>query len=82
MPAIVRAMSGLIEGSFARTTEEGSRQFVYAAVGGADNVDEMRGQYIDLHEVAGSADFVLGEDGKRRQDKLWVSDCFFTRSMN
>lgn len=74
MPAIVRAISSLVETSFARTTEEGSRQFVYAAVGGAGNVDEMRGQYIDLHEVAEPTDFVLGEDGQRRQDKLWVSD--------
>ena len=68
-----------MEASFARTTEEGSRQFVYAAVGGADKVDEMRGQYIDLHEVTEATDFVLGEEGKKRQDKLWVSAFVFVR---
>ncbi len=61
----------------ARQTEEGSRQLVWAAVGapngGEDSLDKLRGAYINLAEINEPADFVLGEEGKKREDKLWVS---------
>ncbi|RXW16955.1 hypothetical protein EST38_g8899 [Candolleomyces aberdarensis] len=65
-------MVNLLEKALARTAEEGSRQFVWAAVGGPDDVDLLRGAYINIYEVEEPSDDVLGEEGKRRQDKLWA----------
>lgn len=56
------------------TTEEGSRQLVYAAVGSLDNEEKLRGKYINLSEVVEESDFVISEDGKIVQDKVWVSN--------
>ncbi|KAK0495746.1 hypothetical protein EDD18DRAFT_251719 [Armillaria luteobubalina] len=53
------------------TTEEGSRQLVYGAVGSLDNEEKLRGKYIHMSEVVEESDFVLSEDGKIVQDKVW-----------
>lgn len=59
----------------ARQTEEGSRQLVWAAVGvpGDGGADKLRGAYINLTDIHEPSDFVLGEEGKKREKKLWVS---------
>lgn len=57
-----------------RSTEEGSRQLVWAAIGVPEgkSLDQLRGAYINLERVEEPSDIVLGEEGKRREDKLWV----------
>ncbi|KAF6753523.1 short-chain dehydrogenase [Ephemerocybe angulata] len=54
-----------------RSTENGSRQLVYAAVGGAEDPDRLRGAYLNLYAVNEPSDHMLGEEGKSRRDKLW-----------
>ncbi|KAF8163976.1 hypothetical protein BJ912DRAFT_1097089 [Pholiota molesta] len=61
----------MIKTALARTTEEGSRQLIWAAIGHEDKKDELRGAYISLAEVSEPSDFVLSEQGKIAQDKLW-----------
>ncbi|KAF6763105.1 hypothetical protein DFP72DRAFT_1164079 [Ephemerocybe angulata] len=56
---------------FGRSTEKGARQLVYAAVGGEEKIDTLRGAYINLHKADEPGDYVLGEEGKKRRDKLW-----------
>lgn len=72
----------LLRALLAWTTEESGRQLVYAAVGvsgsgrgdrGDEGAERLRGAYLDLTEVTEPSHHVLGEDGKRRRDKLWVS---------
>ena len=58
----------------ARTTEQGSRQLIWASIGGKDNVDQLRGAYISSMQVWESSDFVVSEEGKRAQTKLWVNN--------
>ncbi|SJL12667.1 related to enoyl-CoA hydratase/isomerase [Armillaria ostoyae] len=53
------------------TTEEGSRQLVYGAVGSLDDEEKLRGKYIRMSEVVEESDFVISEDGKTVQDKVW-----------
>ncbi|KAF5317889.1 hypothetical protein D9611_014387 [Ephemerocybe angulata] len=68
----VRALlTSLIKSILARSTECGSRQLVYAAVGGSDDPDRLRGAYLNLYGVEEPSDHTLGEDGKERRDKLW-----------
>ena len=62
-----------MEKALARTSEEGSRQVVWAAVGEADPPDTLRGAYISLARVSEPSDYVLSEEGRKAQDKLWVS---------
>lgn len=85
-PVIVNAVhpglcnSGMIKGKplvqlLSRPVEEGSRQLVWAAVGvppgGGNSLDKLRGAYISLADIHEPSDFVLGEQGKRREEKLW-----------
>ena len=58
----------------ARTTEQGSRQLIWACIGGKDNIDQLRGAYISSMEVREPSDFVVSEEGKRAQPKLWVNN--------
>ena len=58
----------------ARTTEQGSRQLIWACIGGKDNVDQLRGAYISSMAIREPSDSVVSEEGKRAQDKLWVNN--------
>jgi hypothetical protein len=53
------------------STETGSRSLLYAAL--ANDSDKMRGQFINPFRVDEPSDFVLSENGKIAQDRLWVS---------
>lgn len=53
---------------YAFTTEEGSRQLVYAAVGSPHDEAKLRGQ---VSEVAKERDFMVSEDGEIIQGKVW-----------
>jgi len=55
----------------ARTTEQGSRQLVWACIGGKDNIDQLRGAYISSMQVREPSDAVVSEEGKGAQAKLW-----------
>ena len=73
---ILYILSKIGEAFLARTTEEGSRQVVWAAVGGAGREFELRGGYVsmaDLHEVS---DYALSDEGVAVQARLWVRDTF------
>ena len=63
----------LREKVLARTTEQGSRQLIWACIGGKDNIDQLRGAYISSMEVREPSDFVVSEEGKRAQATLWVN---------
>lgn len=69
-------MDWLMEKILARSTEKGGRQLVWAAIGSPANRDDLRGGYVNLHRVEEPSDFVLGEEGKKREEKLWVSGRF------
>jgi len=56
----------------ARTTEQGARQLVWAAIGGTGNEDELRGAFISSTEVTESSDYVISEEGEKAQNKIWV----------
>ncbi|KAF9069760.1 short-chain dehydrogenase [Rhodocollybia butyracea] len=58
-----------MDAEFAYTSEEGSRQIVYAAIGGTD--EEVRGAFTSYSQVLGVPDWILSEDGKKAQDKTW-----------
>ena len=82
--ALRRNVKGLIalplrlwELIMARSTEKGSRQLIWACIGGKDNIDELRGAYISSMHVQESSDFVVSEEGKLAQTKLWVKYLFF-----
>ena len=64
----------LMELCLARTSEQGSRELIWACIGGKDNIDQLRGAYISSMEVREPSDFVIGEEGKRAQTKLWVNN--------
>ncbi|THH16049.1 hypothetical protein EUX98_g9365 [Antrodiella citrinella] len=57
----------------ARTTEEGSRQLILAAVGPRDggDVEQMRGGYVANNEVVEPSEWVLSSEGKQMQGKTW-----------
>jgi retinol dehydrogenase 12 len=56
-----------------RTSEEGSRNLIWAAIGGAGRAEELRGAYIEHCDIAAVSDLVSGKEGEEIQRRLWVS---------
>lgn len=65
-----------MEKLLARSSEEGSRELVYAAVGGTEDEDALRGAFTNLQHVQEASDFVIGEVGKETQKRVWVRAAF------
>ncbi|KAJ4473610.1 hypothetical protein J3R30DRAFT_3406515 [Lentinula aciculospora] len=59
-----------MEDEFAYTSEEGSRQIVFAAIGGKD--EELRGAFTSYSKVCEISDWMLSEEGKKAEDKTWT----------
>jgi len=59
---------GLVE----HTTEEGSRQLVWAAIGGQGHEEELNGAFINLSGIREPSDFAIGEEGKHVQVRVWA----------
>ena len=66
----------IIEALFARTAEGGSRQLVWAAVGGAGREFELRGGYVSNTNLQEVSDYALSDEGAGVQTRLWVRDTF------
>lgn len=54
---------------FARTTEYGSRTLVHGALAGTQ--ETMQGKYLNLCRVEEESDFVISEEGKEVQERIW-----------
>lgn len=66
-----------------RALADGARVMVYGATGksftlhgsgkASGNLDDLRGAYVNLGRIDEPSDLIVGEEGKKRQDKIWVS---------
>ncbi len=54
------------------STEEGSRQLVWAAVGGTGREFELRGGYVSMANLQEVSDYALSDEGAVVQTRLWV----------
>ncbi|KAJ3507672.1 hypothetical protein NLJ89_g6172 [Agrocybe chaxingu] len=63
--------SRLLDPLLARTTEQGARQLVWAAVGAKGEEDSLRGAYVSLAAVSEPSDYVISKQGREDQNKLW-----------
>lgn len=64
---------GLLSKTIGRTPEEGSRQLVWAAVGGEDQKENLRGAFVDMaSRIGGLSDYGESEAGRIVQNKIWV----------
>jgi len=68
---MMAVVSRFMELCLAFSTEVGSRQFVYAALGEPDHPDKLRGAYISGTRVQEVSDFVLSPQGVKAQGRLW-----------
>ena len=62
----------IMEALLARTTEEGSRDLVWAAIGGAGREFELRGGYVNCANIQEVSDYALSDEGGVVQTRLWV----------
>ncbi|KAF5347455.1 hypothetical protein D9757_013827 [Collybiopsis confluens] len=60
-----------MEDEFAYTSEEGSRQIIFSAIGGKDNGQELRGEFTSYSRVLEVSDWLLSAQGKNAEDKIW-----------
>lgn len=68
----------LMDRAIGRSTEKGSRQFIWAALGpdgkdGAHVRHIMNGAYVSLAAVVEPSDFAMSKEGYEAQEKIWVS---------
>jgi retinol dehydrogenase 12 len=73
-PFALRIIDTIREFLLARTTEEGSRQLVWAAIGGAGRELELRGGFVDKANLEEVSDYVLSDEGVVVQTRLWVCE--------
>ena len=73
-PFARRVVDIIREVFLARTTEEGSRQLVWAAVGGAGREFELHGGYVSMANLQEVSDYVLSDEGAVAQTRLWVCE--------
>ena len=71
-----RMLGTIMQALLARTTEEGSRQLVWAAVGGAGREFELRGGYVNMANLQEVGDYVLSDEGAAVQTRLWVRETY------
>ncbi|KAI9451774.1 hypothetical protein F5148DRAFT_1238224 [Russula earlei] len=71
MPLPVRVFDKIMEVLIARTTEEGSRQLLWAAVGGAGRESELRGGYVNKANLQDVSDYALSDEGVLVQRRIW-----------
>ena len=76
LPLVYRMVDSIVRANKARTTEEGSRQLVWAAVGGAGREFELRSGYVNKADLEEVSDYALGDEGAAGQIRLWVRDTF------
>jgi retinol dehydrogenase-12 len=69
-------MDRIIEVFLAFTTEEGSRQLLWAALGGAGREFELRGGYVSKANLQEVSDYALSDEGAVIQTRIWVRDTF------
>lgn len=65
----------IMERLLARTAEQGARNYVYAALAGANNAqvrEQLKGGYVSECRITEESDFVLGPEGQAMQARLWV----------
>jgi len=76
LPFVIRMCDRVIEALLARTSEEGSRQLLWAAIGGVGREFELRGGYVSQADLQEVSDYVLSDEGAVVQTRLWVRDMF------
>jgi retinol dehydrogenase-12 len=76
LPSNERIIFGAMDVLLAHTTEEGSRQLVWAAVGGAGRESELRGGFVSNSDLREVSDYVLSDEGAAVQTRLWVHNTF------
>ena len=62
----------VMETLLAWSTERGSRQLIFAALGNQDKLDVMKGAYISSSEIVEPSDYVISNEGVEIQKQLWV----------
>ncbi len=72
LPFVIRIFDRIMEAMLARTTEEGSRQLLWAALGGAGREFELRGAYVSMANVQEVSDYALSDEGAAVQTRVWV----------
>jgi len=83
MKGVMSLVNAASEKMLAFTTEEGSRQYVWAAIGGSKEAspsepegmytnDQLHGQYTSASKVQEVADYVLSAEGIAVQARIWV----------
>ncbi|KAH9969293.1 hypothetical protein BGW80DRAFT_1461768 [Lactifluus volemus] len=67
----VRIIAATTSALIGRTTEEGSRQLIWAAVGGVGREFELRGGYVNKGDLQEVSDYALSDEGAVVQTRIW-----------
>lgn len=80
MSFLIRWVSALMELVLARTTEEGAREIVWAALAGdtdggnASLREQTKGAFISDCVVSEASDWVFSPAGQESEQRIWVSE--------
>jgi len=71
LPFVIHTLDRIMEALLARTSEEGSRQLLWAAIGGVGCEFELRGGYVNNADLQEVSDYALSDEGAMVQTRLW-----------
>ncbi|KAF7299796.1 Retinol dehydrogenase 12 [Mycena chlorophos] len=71
LPGPISLLVSGIQSVVAYSAEEGSRQYVYAAVGEPEHPERLHGEFIMGGAPAEPSDFVVDANGKKLERQLW-----------
>jgi hypothetical protein len=69
---ITGAFLAIYKKIFARKAEGGGKLIAWACIGAEGEEESLKGAYVSVGCVEEPSDFVLGEEGRKRENKLWV----------
>ncbi|KAL0959296.1 hypothetical protein HGRIS_014561 [Hohenbuehelia grisea] len=68
---VMALIMSIIHRLVGRTSEQGARQAIWGALGGAEDEEKLHGAYVNIASVMAPSDFVESEKGRMFRDHLW-----------
>jgi len=65
----VKVIFTIFKTLLARSTEKGSRTIIHAALG--ENQSKVQGKYLNKCEIHEESDYVISDEGRKVQDRIW-----------
>ena len=72
----------IVDATISWSAERGSRQLIFGALGYEEREDDLKGAYISSSKIVEPSDFIISDEGKAVQKRVWVSIRISSQSLS